>query len=93
MIDGYTTVSLTLVIGLLGAFIVFGRWQGRVDTKLDNLADMIKNDRDALKLDLNNLFNKVREVDNRVGTLETRVTIVETQHKHNHRPRKKIDTE
>ncbi len=93
MIDGSTTITITLVISLLGTVLMFGIWQGRVDTKLDNLVAMINKANEDVCQDVDELFDRVRDTDRRVNELGTRLTIVETQHSNNHRTRKKtVDT-
>ena len=90
MIDGNTTITITLVISLLGTVLLFGIWQGRVDTKLDNLVSMWKDHMSESKEEFIKLHNKDFQTEMKVNEISTRLTVVETQHQSNHRPRKKL---
>jgi len=93
VIDGSTTITITLVISLLGIVLMFGIWQGRVDTKLDNLVNMWKDHMAEAKEEFVKLHNKDLQTEMKVNDISTRLTVVETQHLHNHRPRvRKVDT-
>jgi hypothetical protein len=63
-----TTITIGLVISLFTVVVMFGRWQGRVDVKLDSIIESNKN----LKYDITKLFEEVNKLHTRVSVLESR---------------------
>lgn len=71
-IDGTTGISLVLVLGLLGSFIMFGRWQGRIDEKLTNfLSTIISIEKRVEQLEITSAL-----ADNRIIAIETRCKFI-----------------
>lgn len=70
MIDSNTTVTVGLVITLLSLTVMFGRWQGKLDVKLDNILESFK----SIKDDIDKLFEEVNKLHTRVTVLENKRT-------------------
>lgn len=69
-LDGNSTITISLVLSLLTMTVMFGRWQGRLDIKLDHILDSFK----TIKDDIDKLFEEVNK-------LHTRVTVLEDKRK------------